>query len=531
MEIIFNKYILKGSFKIFKNYTLLCDKTILTTKDFFRFNGDYFYLYPKEKKNNTNYFYSDNDKIYVRLNGFKTITTYDKKKINKYFNKPFISSYIEDLYVNIYKSEDKLTLKLFKKELAKSVNTKFYKKNIYEFGVTFYLKNGNIRTFSKFNKKIGFRTNNFNDVFSVFYRVSNELKINNKYEEYNNILEIFNKNLNINITDNNDLEKNILSFFINKKQIKVNNDYSHYLCNYYPTEKYLKKNGRKLILSILDKYNIKSKSTIKLLHNNNKINLDTLKKLCDILGNNYYKYINLVNPIFFNKNFTSQKHKDFILSDNEKNNIVEIINDYTLNTSYDYDIFNSFIDHFDMIEKIKDYFDVKLTSKTFNSFSNDHIELSKKLNFVKKGTSILYIFTQKVVDDIETPVNMFDKTFYPVILKREEEYTDEGIYMHHCVGTYADRDNSMIISIRTDDDRVTCEFNTQTGKLIQSRHFFNKEPSDEMKVIVDLINIKTFKWARLGLLHNKEKKLVPPIINGVEVKKLDREFRTFNDVL
>lgn len=50
MEIIFNKYILKGSFKIFKNYTLLCDKTILTTKDFFRFNGDYFYLYPKEKK-------------------------------------------------------------------------------------------------------------------------------------------------------------------------------------------------------------------------------------------------------------------------------------------------------------------------------------------------------------------------------------------------------------------------------------------------------------------------------------------------
>jgi hypothetical protein len=93
--------------------------------------------------------------------------------------------------------------------------------------------------------------------------------------------------------------------------------------------------------------------------------------------------------------------------------------------------------------------------------------------------------------------------------------------MHHCVATYSDKQKSIIVSIRTKDgkDRVTCEFHCQDGKLIQARHFCNKQPPADMMLAVEQLSIKTKKFARLGILHSIEMKKVPIIINGIEVDK------------
>jgi hypothetical protein len=152
---------------------------------------------------------------------------------------------------------------------------------------------------------------------------------------------------------------------------------------------------------------------------------------------------------------------------------------------------------------------------------------------IKKGWVTEYVFNDKMVNEIEKPLtielNIGDdknpeivtETFYPYILKREDDYSEEGTFMHHCVATYSDKDKSIIVSVRTKDgsDRVTCEFTTQTGQMVQARHFCNKQPPEDIMLAIDQLKVKTLKYARLGLLNCLEKKKTQVKINGIEVPK------------
>jgi hypothetical protein len=124
-------------------------------------------------------------------------------------------------------------------------------------------------------------------------------------------------------------------------------------------------------------------------------------------------------------------------------------------------------------------------------------------------------------------------TFYPFILKREEDYSEEGSFMHHCVASYSDKDRSIIVSIRTQDksDRVTCEFDCQTGSLIQSKHFCNGQPPEDIAMAVVELTKKTKGYARLGLLNSISRQKVPIKINGIEVTPEQREPRRLTDVM
>jgi hypothetical protein len=169
-----------------------------------------------------------------------------------------------------------------------------------------------------------------------------------------------------------------------------------------------------------------------------------------------------------------------------------------------------------------------MRARTYDEFNAEHMELSKMISFIKKGWVIEYYFNEKMVNEIEKPVKLKinldndefgEITFYPYILKREEEYDEEGRFMHHCVASYSDKDKSIIVSLRTKnkEDRVTCEFDCQTGTLIQARHFCNKQPPADMELAIEKLKNITKYYARIGMLHSTEKRKVPVKINGVEV--------------
>ena len=67
------------------------------------------------------------------------------------------------------------------------------------------------------------------------------------------------------------------------------------------------------------------------------------------------------------------------------------------------------------------------------------------------------------------------------LFDEDEDYDEEGEFMHHCVATYSDKQESIIVSVRTADkkDRVTCEFKIQDGYRIQQRHFCNQQPPEK----------------------------------------------------
>ena len=108
-------------------------------------------------------------------------------------------------------------------------------------------------------------------------------------EMYDSIVKCLNSEVVLNLDTNLDFW--LHQIFIEKKCIKTPNvNAEGFLTKFYPTEKYLKKNNRKLVQSVLDLLDMKDNFTIKLLHKYPFINIRLLKTLHSLLGGS--KYVN-----------------------------------------------------------------------------------------------------------------------------------------------------------------------------------------------------------------------------------------------
>lgn len=510
--------------------------------------------------------------------------TIKDRHIKRHYNNPFAGIKIHLIERWIKKEDDKITIKYYHNVRERNINNKYFIKHSKSITLTFNLRTGNFTAinFSKAHKckSISFYTNTFmslgNSLGSI-YKMENILsKASHLYpkftKEFNNPLfhyalkKFFNfkvPNLAL-VTSDDEINWNlmILDFvnewipkFIEIKKIKAPNHCNRLIKNFYPTEKYLKKNDRKLIAAILDRFKVKSNVTVKILHEHPDINMLALVRLCYLFGKDYPKYIGNVKLKFFER-FTNIERgddgyaKNVLLGDGapkfmdlhetEKSNLIKVINDYITNLGV-YDIGNNhalvdyMYDHFNMMEKVREYYpDMRLTARTYEAFSQQHIELSKIEQTIKKGYSIQYTFDEETINEIEKPIeitrlgelpdptqtfidfaNTWCQVFTPKILKTSEEYSEEGSYMHHCVSSYINTETSMIISLRTGTDRVTCEFYVKNGSCLQARYFTNQEPPKHYKEALDELYKRV--RGRVGSLKAIEKKRVTLKINGKDV--------------
>ena len=355
--------------------------------------------------------------------------------------------------------------------------------------------------------------------------------------------------------------------FVDINKIKVPNNYQKLLIDAYPTKKALKKNENKLIASILDRLGIKSKTTIRLLHKYPDLDIKKLLILARYFGySNLHKYLHNINEKFFI--LASNKKEDPIfdsiyqalhnrfeydIKDSERKCLLKLINEFfglplagyrgendgTLVDDKVFNIqqFNTFNDHLDLLIKLRGYFpDIEMRASNAKDFHNEHLEFSKLDRAIKKGYSIKYVFEERLIRHIEDPIFVRDeydnlvRTFYPVLLKIDAEYTEEGSHMHHCVASYADRERSIIVSLREDsptgNERVTCEFDVNDKSCVQSKYFCNAAPPERFEFALEKLKhrISIFK----GSIKSKSKEKIPLIINGVEI--IPKETDIFNNV-
>lgn len=539
----------------------------------------------KRDKRKTHQFYQTSDveeKIqinyaYLNKNSNNVFETTQDRHIIDHYGRAFSDIKISTLERSVRRNGDKITIKLYRHVKHRHFNSIYFKSYSSVLSITVNMITGNftILNYEKSPKssRKSFRCNSFAllDVVlsssGIFHTKQYVSKSSTMYTKFN---EIFNNHEfiksaaeglelnNFNDEIEFDFKQKFIERFVNKKQIKVSDNYEFWLKYFYPTEKYLKKNDRKLILSILDYLQIKSKITNKILHEHPDTDVTALSRLCYFLGDNFPKYIGTLDKkIFISSTLSNStlqagslkqqipqyKSHGFTIKDVEKENIIKIINNLDMSThGRSSGTFNRVVsdiyDHFNMIHRLRDYIpDLYLKSKTYKEFHDEHLELSKMSSMIKKGWVVEYQFADEMVDEIQKPIKGFNSieigngvmgtdmsdyiVMYPHILKREEEYDEEGSFMHHCVASYSNKDRSIIISLRTEDlgDRVTCEFDCQTGELIQARHFCNKRPSDIMLDAVEKLKPKVTKYARMGLLKSIEKRKVPFMVNGIEVIK------------
>lgn len=580
MEILLEQIFDCASITPYKNYSDLSEMFSTNTKETTDSIGRLTYLYAKNPKlKNSKFFYSDsNFDERIQLNyaykhpvlNTNSILTNNIETISKHFIDPFSSVVLNRYSRSVTVKDGKITIKIYKQEKYRDVFSKYYRKTSSVHSITID-KNFNFITlsmekYSKVNKKY-FRKNTFRTLeelirnnYGLFKKKSNIFPTyyDDLINDYENIFndevfyDVICRELGImrnKVTCKNTFFNSFLEKFVETKNIKVPNNYEKLLIHFYPTEKYLKKNNRKLIASILDYFNLKSKSTIKLLHKIDEIDIDFFTRLCYMLGNDYSKYIGNLNSKLFEldgkldrttnrqkENRTKFIYKsemtdilDFFLEDKEKENLIHILNSLSNNISNVDRFMNDFLDHINMIRKIREYDnEIVIRCKTFSDFTIEHLELSKLISAIRKGWVTEYEFNEKMVEDVQTPINVYKDgekiTLYPYILKREEEYAEEGAFMHHCVGTYAEKKSSIIISLRTEDkqDRVTSEFLTDTGKRIQSRHFCNQEPPEYFKEALNVLCYKTEKYAKDEILKSLSMKKVKVKINGIEIEPNNR---------
>jgi hypothetical protein len=556
--------------EIFDRLPSLTFSPVINVNTTFRFLN----LHPKkEKKPKTRYYYTEEDcdinLEYALKNKSESgrsdgrFETTKDRHIKKHYGNPFasISTTIVERTINIV--GDKVYVKSYIHKKFRDVNCIYFRKSTYVNSITFDLVKGDITvgdiTLTSKTKSRRYRKNTFQQIerllsttnFSNFVNLVNsnspvydEFKSNiNNNEFFKVMFEQIGEPLPEEYVFENTPEcrnvllKKIVSFFIKRKKIKVPDDYFGLLTSYYPGEKFLKKNDRKLIQSILDSFGIKSKSSIKLLHENPNLDIEAFRNFCKFFGDKQFKYISSLTPTSISKfdrinigtittppiNMRIVKSLvDEVVDDESKENIIKIVNSME---SRIYNICGLFTDHFNMIRTINEYDpNVKMRARTYTDFTTEHSEFSKLISVINKGWSTEYIFDNRMVRNVESVIknefNGTDYQFNPVILKRDEEYSEEGSFMHHCVASYSNKKESIIVSLRTNFglDRVTCEFNKKTGECLQERYFCNKLPPEYFIDALKTLKERIKKSSSNRLLDHIDIKKVKVKINGVEVK-------------
>jgi hypothetical protein len=348
---------------------------------------------------------------------------------------------------------------------------------------------------------------------------------------------------------------NLIDLFVMIKGIKTPDNYRNLITFCYPTKPFLKKNDNKLVAAILDRLGIKSKQTIKLLHKNPDIDITSLFRLKRYFGEEMFKYLSNINIDIFCKNmsdktispYTNNFYKEkvtydntFYLNDTEKYNLIKLFNEYATVNENNHRMdtvlnsqLNQIDDHFLMIKKLRDYYpDMMLRAKNWKEFHNEHLELSRLDRLIKKGSVIEYVFDEKLISMIEEPIKVWEldgiypsmekyRMYYPVLLKQEMEYSEEGSHMHHCVASYSNKEISIIVSLRADsvigNERVTNEFDVRDKSCTQSRYFCNQVPPEHFEDALDALKrrISKYKYS----IKSIEKRVIPLTINGIDVTK------------
>lgn len=546
------------------------------------------------RRKNTKFYYSpERTGINVRLIGFfkKSSGAYftkNDRQIKQHFGRPLsgVETFLAER--SIIQNGDKLTIKLAIYRKKRFVNCKYFKKITTLNGISINLKTGDITTFEKvFNSSVmRARKNTFSQIsmmlesplFSFGERVpkfitNQDFESNRKIKEditkefnddvfYKTLYHFFNTfenhkteepNYNSKDARNIWLYNNLIDLFVKIKGIKTPNNYRRLISICYPTKPFLKKNDNKLIAAILDRLGIKSKQTIKLLHQNPDVDIRGLFRLKRYFGESLFKYLSNMDMNIFSdniqkkpspfNNFYSEKpsyENTFDLNDTEKYNLIKLFNEFGKHNENNHrmeSVFNNQLnqvdDHLHMIKKLRDYYpDMMLRAKNWQEFHNEHLELSRLERLIKKGSVVEYVFDDKLISMIEEPIKVWEldgiypnkdkyRMYYPVLLKQEMEYSEEGSHMHHCVASYSNKEASIIVSLRADStvgtERVTNEFEVRDKTCIQSRYFCNAAPPEHFEDALNVLKSRIEKYRYS--IKSIEKRIIPLIINGIEVAK------------
>jgi len=507
MEILYQKKFSYWTLNKAKNYSLIKDKH-LVANSFFKFN-----------KNN------------IPINVFqKIIRSTNFEKLKKYYGDIFSKVEIFSFETSIVKDADFLIFTNFYQYKNRNMGHFGFKKTRTVSKLKLNLKTGDFLIVKQIHNNIKYYKNSFFSLSLILQENKFVKHVRHSYEmgsftrELNNgeIEKIFVEQLG---GKGNEVEKTLIDFFVKRKNIKIPNNYHNLLKYNYPTKKYLKKNDNKLILSILDSYNIKTKYMVKMAHEYNDkgyIDFTALTLYSNVLYDEKSYFIKQIPfDLFIIQNDYHLRHTtymppNFNLTRKEKELVVKVLND----NFYKKSLYTFLVDLYDHVHMknfvVANGYNFVFNFTTNREFKIEHQTLTSIYSKVKKGFIYNHVYDENLINTIEQVIISKDNNLYvPFILKDEIDYKEEGNIMHHCVYSYASKKECFIISIRKENskERITCEFNLN-GELIQARYFCNGDVPEDFLEPLDIIKARVNNNL---LLINQKDMIKKPINENVKI--------------
>jgi hypothetical protein len=331
------------------------------------------------------------------------------------------------------------------------------------------------------------------------------------------------KTLETNLTSDELMYK----LYLDHNGIKYSNNWKIFRTSFPAvTKKHLKKTNFKYIEAYMRLNGLKGDKLKRILHTTTTTNLTGLFDVQNVFGEKFVLSLdddtikNIIDHNLGHITYSINPDRIKILQERpvERKNAFEI-----LKLVISGDIAQStFNDHFRFYTRLRDIENVKWKSNNYDSFLQEHIDWSEKIDYLNKGT-FHRIYPQKFKEEVERVILGIDEVAHPVLLLNSGHYNAESAHQSNCVKTYIKRESSVIISLRLGDvngkERATIEYQIRHDgekifelKRVQSLGRFNsrlEDMWDSYLNILDervqkLVNNKIFDLPEGVLEHNKK---------------------------
>lgn len=297
--------------------------------------------------------------------------------------------------------------------------------------------------------------------------------------------------------------KKIIKFYLDKKNIKYPNNFSVYFSTWVHENfrKELRKNGGKVVETVMKIYELQGKNVRKALHNCKNLQINTLKVSIDFFKDLIYNDYDLIMDIL-NMSFNLDKLPNReLFSKSELRKIFIIFKDCIQKETVSS---WAFMDHLRMHQDLKNYGEnVKwLSGGKGISFNDEHLDWTNRLEYFRRG---IYkrIYPKLIYNSLKT-FSHLDSKYFPVILDHTHNYSEETNHQSNCVKSYIGRASSFIISLRKEnelgEERATVEYHVKKSdskivfKRVQTLGKYNSKLIDDWDAPLEKLDNIISSW-------------------------------------
>jgi hypothetical protein len=303
----------------------------------------------------------------------------------------------------------------------------------------------------------------------------------------------------------NELFDLLVDFHLYKKNIKGHDNVYYDIMHVYPLKKYLKINDNKFLPSVLDGLKIKSKFIVKELNcSEQPIDIPSLNYLCKLFGDNYLDYIKKIDWKRYCGEVTQTKFKiETLKDDTEKNSFVKLINNWNI-TSTNLETLFVGIDKLLKLRRDLNARGVKisLTPKNDNQYNGLIEKLTNLKHYYKRGHKVRINYPNNFITEMENDIIVNDLIFKVKLLKTEEDYINEGIFMKNCMSKQFSN-GLLYIYMRGSIGNKHINLQYRKGQLVQS---YGKSNTKVPSIFLPFINLLNEKMKKFNdLKWSKEK--------------------------